>query len=129
MSSTRLPPVLPMNLLADESVDWQIVQALRSEGHDVLYVAEIEPSATDIFVLEQSRQLAAILLTADDFGELVFRQGLATAGVVLVRLAGLSAQVKASTVCDAFRQHEAEMCGAFTVISPGLLRVRRRIAP
>ena len=36
-----------MNLLVDESVDKQIVELLRQEGHDVLYVAEIDPSISN----------------------------------------------------------------------------------
>jgi hypothetical protein len=36
-----------MNLLADESVDRQIVERLRADEHDVLYIAEIEPSVSD----------------------------------------------------------------------------------
>ena len=35
-----------MNFLADEGVEREIVDALRSEGHDVLYVAEMSPGAT-----------------------------------------------------------------------------------
>ena len=32
-----------MNLLADESVDRQIVERLQQDGHHVLYIAETEP--------------------------------------------------------------------------------------
>ncbi len=35
-----------MNLLIDESVDRQIVARLRQEGHEVSYVAEMEPGIT-----------------------------------------------------------------------------------
>jgi hypothetical protein len=31
-----------MRFLADEGVDRQIVEKLRTEGHDVLYIAEID---------------------------------------------------------------------------------------
>lgn len=43
-----------MNLFADESVDKQIVERSRQEGHDVLYVAEIEPSLSDDMVLSRA---------------------------------------------------------------------------
>jgi hypothetical protein len=32
-----------MNFLADEGVDFPVVQKLRSEGHEMLYVAEMDP--------------------------------------------------------------------------------------
>jgi len=75
-----------MNLLADESIDKPIVERLRQDGHNVLYVAEFEPSIDDNVVLCRANQQDALLITADkDFGELVFRQGLVHTGVILVR--------------------------------------------
>ena len=85
-----------MNFLADESVDHPIVERLRDDGHDVLAVAEMAPSIPDETVLAHANQREDLLVTADkDFGELVFRQHRVTAGVVLIRLAGLSAGAKA----------------------------------
>jgi len=44
--------------------------------------------------------------------------------VVLLRLHGVSAASKAAVVLTALNAHGPEMAGAFTVISPGLLRIR-----
>ena len=64
-----------MNFLADESVDHPIVLRLREDGHDVLSVAEMEPSIPDETVLSRANQRGDLLLTGDkDFGELVFGQ-------------------------------------------------------
>ena len=64
-----------MNLLADESVDRPIVERLRDDGHEVVYVAELSPSIGDDEVLQKANDSRALLLTTDkDFGELVFRQ-------------------------------------------------------
>ena len=117
-----------MNFFADESVDHPIVERLRDDGHDVLAVPEMAPSITDETVLVQANQRGDLLLTADkDFGELVFRQHRVTAGVVLIRLAGLLAGVKAGIVSTAIRDHGAELLRAFTVISPGMVRIRPRL--
>ncbi len=117
-----------MNLLADESVDKQIVERLRQDGHEVLYIAEMEPGITDAVVLERANERTALLVTVDkDFGELIFQQGqLTSGGVVLIRLAGLSANRKAEIVSSAFNQHAAAFLHAFSVISPGRVRIRRR---
>jgi predicted nuclease of predicted toxin-antitoxin system len=115
-----------LRLLADEGVDRQIVENLRREGHDVLYVAEMDPGVGDDAVLQQANRRGAILLTADkDFGELVFRQRRVTAGVVLIRLSGLSPSGKASMTATAIREHAAELEEAFAVITPGSVRIRR----
>jgi len=59
-----------------------------------------------------------------DFGELVFRLRRTTSGVLLLRLSGLSSNDKAAVVAAAARDHAHEMLGAFTVISPGAIRIR-----
>ena len=117
-----------MNLLADESVDRPVVERLRQDSHDVVYVAEPAPSITDEEVLREANARSAVLVTADkDFGELVFRQGLVHSGVVLLRLAGLANATKAEIVAEVCRVRAAELIGSFSVISPGQVRIRRRL--
>ncbi len=116
-----------MNFLADESVDRQIVDRLRQDTHNVLYIAEMMPGISDDIVLNIANQKEVLLLTADkDFGELVFRQGRITAGIVFIRLAGLSLASKAKIVSSAINEHTAELFHAFTVITPGAVRIRRK---
>ena len=114
-----------MNLVADEGVDKAIVDALRAGGFSVKYFAEVGAGATDKDVLAAASDAQSLLLTCDkDFGELVFRQRQTHAGVILIRLTGLPTASKANIVLEAIKQHGSDMAGAFTVISPGLLRVR-----
>ena len=117
-----------MTFLADESVDRQIVDRLRQDGHVVRYVAEMDPGIPDDAVLNMSNQAEALLVTADkDFGELVYRQKRLSSGVILIRLEGLSPEGKAEIVAAAVRQHAAELTVAFTVIAPGAVRIRRSV--
>jgi len=114
-------------LVADEGVDRAVVERLRRDGHDVLYVAELSPSVPDDEVLQQANARRAVLVTADkDFGELVFRQGLVHSGVVLLRLVGLPNATKAAIVAEVCRDRAAELLGAFSVVSPGQVRIRPR---
>ena len=117
-----------MRFLADESLDFQIVSRLRQDGCDVLYVAEMAPGISDSEVLGLANSNAALLLTADrDFGELIFRRHLISGGVVLIRLAGLSAEHKAEIVSSAISLHSDELRNSFVVITPGLIRIRRNL--
>ena len=119
-----------MKLLADEGVDRPIVERLRADGHDVLYVAEIEPGSSDDAVLTKAAEAKRLLLTSDnDFGELVFREHRTTSGVLLIRLAGLGAAIKAELTATALALHGREMADAFTVLTPGLVRIRRSGLP
>ncbi|HKP10604.1 MAG TPA: DUF5615 family PIN-like protein [Blastocatellia bacterium] len=108
----------------------QIVARLRQEGHEALYVAEMEPGISDDLVLNQANERGALLVTADkdfkDFGELVFRQSQIAGGVLLLRLAGLSNKMKAEIVATALREHAEELIQAFAVLSPNNIRIRKR---
>ncbi len=119
-----------MNWLADESVDAAVVARLRAEGHDVCYVAELEPGLTDEDVLRRAVDSGSLLLSEDkDFGELVFRLGRAHQGVVLIRIFGVASSQKAAAVAHALRSHGPKMRAAFTVISAGMVRIRSRAPP
>ena len=116
-----------MTFLADEGVDRQIVDRLRLDGHQVAYVAEMSPGIADEAVLAESRNSASVLITAKDFGELIFRNHQVAAGVMLIRLLGLSPGMKATLVSTAIREHAEELPGAFAVLSGGSIRIRRRL--
>ena len=115
-----------MNLLADENIELPIVSRLRSDGHLILYVAELDPSIDDDEVMRWANNEGALLLTSDkDFGELVYRQQCVTAGVILLRLSGLLPATKAHVVSRAIAKHDVELPSRFTVVSPGSVRVRQ----
>jgi hypothetical protein len=116
-----------VNILCDEGVDSEVVAQLRHDGHSVFYVAEMEPGIDDDTVLRRANELSALLVTEDkDFGEMVFRQSLVSQGVVLIRLHGLLSATKARIVATAFQQHLDELPTSFSVISPGMTRIRRK---
>lgn len=117
-----------MNFVADEGIDRQIVDRLRQDGHKILYVAEMEPSIPDEEVLNRANEKGALLITADkDFGEMVFHQKLLTiSGVVLLRLLGLTPERKAEVVSKVIESRSADLPNAFSVISPGRIRIRQR---
>ena len=115
-----------MNLLADESVDGMVIRRLRTDGHDVVAVGEVSPSIPDTVVLRQAADTGRVLITADkDFGELVYRLGQAHAGVVLLRLAGLTSGERAALVSGVFLEQAGIFPGAFAVVEPETVRVRR----
>ena len=89
------------------------------------YIAELSAGILDPEVLALARANDAVLLTADsDFGELVYRQRRAHAGVMLLRLSGLAEAEKVGLVLAAVADHEGELTGAFSVLSPRALRIR-----
>jgi len=66
-----------------------------------------------------------ILITQDkDFGELVYRLKQVHNGVILIRLHGYSANIKAEIITSVLLAHKNELTGAFTVIQPNAIRIR-----
>lgn len=119
-----------MKLLADESVDFPIITRLRHDGHTVVSIAEESPGIRDELVLARAWSEGVVVLTGDkDFGELVFRQRLPHAGVLLYRLSGLNESEKTEAVSQAICSNGPLLLGAFSVLSPDALRIRRLPTP
>jgi predicted nuclease of predicted toxin-antitoxin system len=90
------------------------------------WIAEISPSASDEEVLRRSVDGNAVLVTEDkDFGELVYRRVPAHTGVLLLRLEGIDNVLKAEIVSQAVRENQTELPGAFAVVSPDFVGLRR----
>ncbi|HEY0458101.1 MAG TPA: DUF5615 family PIN-like protein [Pyrinomonadaceae bacterium] len=115
-----------MKLLADENIEREFIEALREADFDVISVFENYIGSTDDEILQIALDERAVILTYDtDFGELVFRFGLKSQGVILLRLSGLSLIEKIDKAILALREHEAEFEDAFTVISENSVRIRK----
>lgn len=106
-----------MKIVADENIDQQIVDRLRSDGHEVLFIAELDPGIDDDAVLLKSRESNAVLVTAD--------KDSAPLGLMLIRLSGLKPEWKAELVALAFAKHADELSHGFAVLSRRVLRLRK----
>jgi predicted nuclease of predicted toxin-antitoxin system len=114
-----------MKILAGENLARDIIAWLRASGHDVLYAADAAPGTSDSVWAVRAEQEDRILLTADkDFGELVFRDGLSSHGVVLLRLDDLTVSEALSRLQSVWSVVEANPTGQFIVITEKKVRVR-----
>jgi predicted nuclease of predicted toxin-antitoxin system len=115
-----------MRWLADECVAATLVALLRSDGHDVLYVAEVAAGLSDADVVALALQEKRLLLTEDkDFGDLVFRRERAVPGVVLMRVDTDNSKLKAARLAAAIDQYGDGLFGRYMVIERGRFRSRR----
>ncbi|MCW5961826.1 MAG: DUF5615 family PIN-like protein [Pyrinomonadaceae bacterium] len=93
----------------------------------MIFLEEYEAGIEDAEVLEIAVQENAVIITNDkDFGELVFRHGKNSKGVILLRLYDLKLAERIELTVKAIREHEAEIEDAFTVISESSVRIRKR---
>ncbi len=112
-----------MRFLADQNFPSRAVTALRALGHDVAWIEEDAPGASDEAILGRAVTEARILLTFDkDFGELAFQARLpATSGIVLVRL---ELTDNGSAWLATLISTRNDWPGRFSVIEPGRIRSR-----
>ena len=112
-----------MRFLANENFPLDAVVALRTAGHDVMWIRTESPGISDFSVLARAQRESRILLTFDkDFGELAYRSNLpATCGIVLFRIATPSSIEVARKVLSAITV-SAELAGVFTVVEEHRIR-------
>lgn len=116
-----------MKFLFDQSTDFRLIP--HQLGHDVQVISRnYPPGLPDEQVLEIARKEKRILIVADrDFGELIFHQGLAHAGVIFFRLPGATLQTKIDHLNSVLAKHTDDLKrGEFLVVTPGQIRVAAR---
>jgi predicted nuclease of predicted toxin-antitoxin system len=113
-----------MRLLADENFPGDAVNALREQGHDVLWIRTAAPGISDQDVLARAQSEGRIVVTFDkDFGELAFRLGLpAASGIILFRLVATSPVRIAQFAVKALAAR-ADWAGHFSVIEEDRIRM------
>jgi predicted nuclease of predicted toxin-antitoxin system len=114
-----------MKLLADECCDVALVEALRADGHDVLYVIETLRGAADDEVLARAYSEDRLVITEDkDFGELVYRFRRPARGIILLRFDTVERALKIPRLLDLLHQEPQRLPGVFAVLEVDKLRVR-----
>ena len=77
---------MTLKFLIDECTGRRLAILLKNAGYDVVFVGGWKHSASDEEVLRKAEEGDRILITDDkDFGELVFRLGSPSKGVILLR--------------------------------------------
>jgi len=114
-----------VRILADENVARDVVAWLRAGGHDVLFAAEAQAGAADVDWVVRADQEQRVILTSDkDFGELVFREGRTTHGIVLLRLDDFRVSEILARLQNVWSVIEANPTGRFIVVTESKVRVR-----
>ena len=112
-------------LLADESVNENLIIAMRNKGYNVFSVREKMRSEDDINIAKFSLEPLRIIVTEDkDFGEIVYHQNLTVAGVILLRYSPLDYNIIEIKLLNYLSAHLKKSIGKFVVINSRITRVR-----
>lgn len=94
-------------------------------GYDVKTIRAIDPKMPDHTILRLAVDESRIVVTMDkDFGEMVYREGQAHAGVLLLRLEEATSEEKVLVVAQIVQDHGDKLEGRFSVYQSGRLRIR-----
>ncbi|MBI3272850.1 MAG: DUF5615 family PIN-like protein [Planctomycetes bacterium] len=115
-----------MRFLLDRCVGGRLAEWLRAQGHDVLESRERGPDPGDAEILRGAFSEGRVLVTNDkDFGQLVFVEKLAHAG--LVRLPDVPPTQRITLLAEVIARHaEALTAGAVVTVRGGRIRVSAR---
>ncbi len=113
-------------IVADESTDARIIEALRKQGFVIFSIQEMLQGIDDIDIIKLAVEKCAFIKTEDkDFGdEIVYRKADHN-GAMLLRLAGITTEVKVQLTLMAIEKHSVELLNCFSVLSKKKLRIRK----
>lgn len=116
---------LPVKILADENIDFNLITNLREASIEVISVAEEKSGISDLEVIDFAVNLGYIILTEDkDFGEWVFSHHETRVGVIFLRYSFSELPKIAENVKLVIEKHGASLYNCFSVITVNKIRIR-----
>lgn len=110
-----------MRLLIDANLGRKFTNLLNLAGYDAVHINDLLPKASDENVLSIAKREGRIIITNDkDFGELVFKLGILSTGIVLLRTSTTDPEKRFSMIKNALNKAK----GKFVVVKEGQIRVR-----
>ncbi len=115
---------MKIGYLADENIPLLIIKGLRVEGYAIESIPLSMCGMLDKKVMKYAFEKDLVIITFDkDFGQLVFKEGLESKGIVLLRFPPTSpAKVKAF-IREILEDKEFNPIGKFTVVHETHMRI------
>lgn len=112
--------------LIDESCGRKLCIFLREKGFDALFVGDIFPSTLDQHVLAYAKNEERVLVTNDkDFGELLFRLRLPSAGIIFLRLRNDTLLHRQQHLLEVITSFSSKLSTSFIIVTEGKVRIRK----
>jgi predicted nuclease of predicted toxin-antitoxin system len=114
-----------LKFLADVNIENDLVDFLKKQGYDVLWIPDYDCRLKDDELLELANDSDRILITNDtDFGELVFLQRKISTGIILIRVKEQDIHKKLRALKKLLKFHSNKIKHSFIVISDRRIRIR-----
>lgn len=110
-----------MKFLIDANLGRKFTKLINKAGYDAVFINDILAKALDEDVLTLGERESRVIITNDkDFGELIFKIGKPSAGIILFRTSIADPEKRFDMIKDALDKAE----GKFIVVRKGQIRVR-----
>ncbi|MFN8441734.1 MAG: DUF5615 family PIN-like protein [Caldilineaceae bacterium] len=111
--------------IVDECAGVVVATFLRSQGFDTVSISEESPQTSDLDILHRSVAEQRIIVTNDkDFGDMVFRDHHAHAGILLLRLSDDTVATKLRVLKSVLNQYRDQLDRHFVVATERNIRIR-----
>ncbi len=115
-----------MRFLADENCEPIVVKTLRDFGHDVDYIAESAPGASDLAILQRNIVEERVIVTEDaDFSSMVFQAQMPAYSIIYIRIPSAHQSAKSLRIVELLQAHHEHLVGAIAVVTVRKFRLRR----
>lgn len=112
-------------ILADENIDFRIIERLREAGFEVYSVYESQRGIEDLSIIDLSRNPPRLILTEDkDFGEWVFAHHVRNISVLFLRYHFRDTDAMIELLIRLLRDRSAQLFGHFTTVTLQKIRIR-----
>lgn len=112
-------------ILADENIDFLIIENLRREGFTVVSIAESFSGLSDYKIIGKARELNATIITKDkDFGEWVFARFERRLSIIFLRYYTFEVNVISEILVRFLLENKAKLENKFITITTQKIRVR-----
>lgn len=116
---------MTMKFLANENIPLEACRKLKEKGIDIVSIAEFSAGASDKEVISLALKEKRSLITFDkDFGELVYKQKVKVAGIVLLRFSPKSPGYVFEKLAELLDQREIPLKNHFVVVEDNRVRSR-----
>ena len=112
-------------MIADESLNKNLINALRDAGYFITSIAEHSPGISDAEIAVRSLSPPNIIISEDkDFGEMVYHQKVSVIGVILLRYEPEEFDLIRRKLLSLLEHFGHDLQGKFTVITFNKTRIR-----
>ncbi len=115
-----------MRFIVDECSGPSVARWLQAQMFEVYSVFDESPGMKDEEILEKARIENFILITNDsDFGEMIYREGVAHYGVIFLRLRDQRSESKIKALQELLKHYREDLIGNFVVVTETQVRFGR----